>query len=393
MSKEVPRGFRIFIIGAGFSVPAGLPLASDLYRLVKESIENAYGADTRFHQSLKEYIDYRKTCDNIEFDENDIDLEQFMSFLDIEHFLGLQGSDTLSEEGNGAQLLVKQHIGKVIHQQTPRGDNLPQQYYDFVNGLTVNDIIISLNYDLILERALDHIGLPYRLFPYRYSSIGSTANTVDDSIDELVILKLHGSLDWFSNKSYLSGVEAFKAQGLEEGPNDPIFNNRYGDRYKPCPLVDGPRNENDPLLHVHRISNVDEFYAQMSPPGTPMILSPSHMKIVYATPFMDFWHGLGQSGGYNLGVSIIGFSLPDHDDYIKISLYKMIGNYQYSSWNEILLDTLKDNVKVIDYKSTEDDIEAFKKRYNFIVEDKAVYYFGGFNSDSVSMLYENKRVT
>ena len=102
MSKEVPRGFRIFVIGAGFSVPAGLPLASDLYRLVKESIENAYGTDTRFHRSLEEYIDYRKACDNVELDEEDIDIEEFMSFLDIEHFLGLQGSDTLSDEGNGA---------------------------------------------------------------------------------------------------------------------------------------------------------------------------------------------------------------------------------------------------------------------------------------------------
>ena len=81
-----------------------------------------------------------------------------------------------------------------------------------------------------------------------------------------------------------------------------------------------------------------------------MILSPSHMKIVYATPFMDFWNGLGQAGGYNLGISIIGFSLPEHDDYIKISLYKMIGNYdlQYSlaADYDFLLRSLSADVKM-----------------------------------------------
>ncbi len=395
MTEDSQHGFRIFILGAGFSVPAGLPLASDLYKLVKTKIEDAHGTDTKFHSSLQEYIDYRKECDNVELSEDDVNLEEFMSYLDVEHFLGLQGSDTLTEEGNGAQLLIKQFIGKVIHEKTPSGDELPQQYYDFVNGLTVNDIVISLNYDLILESALEHVGLPYRLFSYRYSSIGSTSNTVDNSKKELVVLKLHGSLDWFSNKSYLSGLKVFKAQGLEGGPNDPIFNNRNGDLYQPYPLIDGPRSKDDPLLFIHRIKNVDEFYAQTMPPGlsVPMILSPSHMKIVYATPFMEFWNGLGQAGSYNLGVSIIGFSLPEHDDYIKISLYKMIGNYQRSWWDELLLDTLKDNVKVIDYKESDTEIEEFKLRYSFIAEAKAEYYFDGFNSNSVTMLYDNKRVT
>ncbi|MEY8251273.1 MAG: SIR2 family protein, partial [Colwellia sp.] len=300
--SEVHPGYRIFVLGAGFSVPAGLPMASALFKEIRKLIRDNEGADNRFQRSLDEYIEYREKCDGVTLNEDDVDLEEFMSFLDIEHFLRLDGSDTLSEHGNAAQLFVKRYIGQIIHERTPAADALPQEYYDFAENLSVNDIVITLNYDVILERALDHIGKPYRLFANRFKSIGKYSNTVDNSSDEVVILKLHGSLDWFSNKSYVNSVDAFRAQGSNENPQDSIFNNN--NRYGHYPLVDGPRSKGDPLLHYFRLKNIDGFYAKRSQDNVPMILSPSYMKIVYANPLLDFWHGLGQAGWLNLGVNI-----------------------------------------------------------------------------------------
>ena len=117
---------------------------------------------------------------------------------------------------------------------------------------------------MILERALDHINKPYRLFPSRFESIGEYSNAVDNSKEEVIILKLHGSLDWFSNKSFLRGVDAFKKQGASGSPRDPLFNNN--DRYRPSSLVDGPRNDGDPLTYIHRLENIDEFYQHASRP-------------------------------------------------------------------------------------------------------------------------------
>ena len=388
MSKEHP-GYRIFVLGAGFSVPAGLPTAKELYPEVVRRVERAYGKQNRFHWAVQDYIDYRKKSDGVALTIDTIDLEEFMSYLDIEHFLGLEGSDTLSEDGNAAQLFVKRYIGQIIHERTPSIDSLPQAYYEFAEKLTVKDIVITLNYDVVLERALEYVGKPYRLFPHRYGEIGDYSNIVDDSRDEVTILKLHGSLDWFSNKSYLRGLEAFKNQGVNGGPNDPIFNNN--NKYGQYPLVEGPRNPDDPLLNIYRLKNVDLFYENFDPPCTPMILSPSHMKIVYSNPFLDFWWGWGQAGGYNLGVSIIGFSLPLHDDYLRICLYKLISNYQEVNWNHPLLGFNKNQIKLVDYRTDNSSKDELLKRYQFIDYQKADVYTDGFSSDAVEFIFNQSR--
>lgn len=169
----------------------------------------------------------------------------------------------------------------------------------------------------------------------------------------------------------------------------PLFNNN--DRYRPSSLVDGPRNDGDPLTNIFKLGNVGEFYQQADPPAVPMILSPSHMKIVYASPFKDFWDGLGKSGAFNLGLSIIGFSLPEHDDYIKISLFKMVTNYQDINWEEKILDTIKDNVKLIDFRESEEAINDLLSRYRFIDDSKLESFTDGFSSEAVTFLFNNKR--
>src|SRR5690554_7423557 len=51
LDKEHP-GFRIFVLGAGFSVPAGLPTAAELYPEVVKRVERLHGKDNRFHWAL-----------------------------------------------------------------------------------------------------------------------------------------------------------------------------------------------------------------------------------------------------------------------------------------------------------------------------------------------------
>lgn len=55
MNKTGP-GLRIFILGAGFSRPAGLPLATELFPKVRGSIMQRYGSDTKFELDLSRYV-------------------------------------------------------------------------------------------------------------------------------------------------------------------------------------------------------------------------------------------------------------------------------------------------------------------------------------------------
>ncbi|WLD57729.1 SIR2 family protein [Salinispirillum sp. LH 10-3-1] len=390
MSSDHP-GFRIFVLGAGFSKPAGLPLASELYGEVKSAIEARHGKETKFQRDLENYIEYRRACDGITIDESNIDLEELMSFLDIEHFLGLRGSDTWSEEGNESQLMIRKAIGEVIHLKTPEANNLPDAYYRFAESLSPHDIVITFNYDIILERALEYVGKPYRLFQHRYKEIGEYSNTVDSEKEEVIVLKLHGSVDWFNNKQFLSIKESHESQGSTRIPIHSVFDDPT--RYEAVSIVDGPRSPDDPLLHIHRIRDADAYYQGDRGFNAPFLLSPSYVKFVYAPPLLDFWHGLGRAGGYNLGISIIGFSLPEHDEYIRQILYNVISNYQESWWDEELLETLKDNVKFVDFRDDQTGQEEFMQRYGFSNKEKSAFWLDGFSTEAVEFLFTMNRKT
>lgn len=389
MREEHP-GFRIFILGAGFSRPAGLPLANELFKEVRAQIERCYGRETKFHKDLDDYLDYRNSCDELALQADRVDLEEFMSYLDIEHFLGLRGSKTWSKtEGNESQLMMRKAIGQVIHTRTPKSDKLPDAYYRFAERLSTKDIVITFNYDVLLERALEHVGKPYRLFPDRFKEIGRTSNVVDSELEEVTVLKLHGSVDWFDDRQFLEIKSLLEEQGTTRPPHHSIFANPS--RYGVTPLVEGPRSKDDPLLHLHRIKNVDAYYESDTDLHAPFILSPSHVKFVYADPLLSFWSGLGRAGGYNLGISIIGFSLPLHDEYIRIALFQMISNYQQSWWNEKLLDHLKDNVRLVDFRSDSTVVEEYKRRYGFVDPARSDYMFSGFGNDAIEFLFDHPR--
>ncbi len=384
-------GHRIFVVGAGFSRPAGLPLASELFSEVRRRIEDRHGRDTKFQRDLSNYIEYRTACDGVALAETTIDLEEFMSFLDIEHFLELRGSDTWSREGNESQLMIRRAIGEVIHGRTPSGDSLPEIYYRFAERLTSRDTVLTFNYDVLLERALEHVGKPYRLFPRRFKSIGRGSNIVDTDVEEVTVLKLHGSIDWFDDRQFLELKAALLEQGSRLARIHSVFDDpsRYGAR----PIAEGPRSPDDPLLHIHRIRDVDAYYQRDSGFSAPFILSPSHVKFVYAEPLLSFWNGMGRSGGWNLGVSVIGFSLPRHDEYIRIGLFQMISNYQQSSWNDKLLDVLKDNVRLVDFRRDDTGVAEYKSRYCFVDPARAEYMFDGFSDEAIEFLFEHPRTS
>lgn len=381
-------GYRIFVLGAGFSKPAGLPLATELFAEIRNCIEAEHGRDTHFHHDLHKYLKYRKRCDGMALSEESIDLEEFMTFLDFEHYLQLRGSDTWSPEGNESQLMIRRAIGEVIHSKTPLAHALPDVYYQFARRLEPSDTVITLNYDIVLERALDHVGKPYRLFPHRYKSIDRHGGEIDQDIKDITVLKLHGSVDWFDNRHYLE----LKASMQEAGSKNIRIHGVFDDlkRYGAEPLVQGPRLPDDPLLHIHRIHDADRYYLRDGCTAVPFILSPSHVKFVYAEPLLGFWRGMGQSGAWNLGVCVIGFSLPRHDDYSRIGLYQMIVNYQ-QSWGDFKdLGVQKDLVRLVDYRCDTAAIDEYKKRYSFVDPAKTDFMFEGFNSDAVEFLFTQR---
>ncbi|TGM03246.1 SIR2 family protein [Leptospira jelokensis] len=374
-------GYRLFIIGAGFSQPAGLPLAGALFEKVIKIIENQYGKKTKFQTDLEEFKSYTKKTNT------ELDLESFLSYLDIEHFLKLRGSKTFNEEGNESQIMIRRAIGKIIQSHTPSIEKIPKVYHKFAKNLEPHDIILTFNYDIILERTLEHLNIPFRLFPMRYTEIHKGSATVDSSKEEVVILKLHGSVDWFDESEFRhlqNELKDFDGKIIKH----PVFSDL--NKYQTTPIVEGPRFPDEKIKNIYRIKKVDEFYREDRSFQTPFILAPSTVKFVYAKPLMEFWHGLGRTGAYNLGFSIIGFSLPSHDEYIRILLFKLSQNYK-SWWDTPLLNTLKEDIKVVDFRKNQKEKNLLLQRYSFFESDKKNFWFNGFNEKSVDFLFKKKR--
>lgn len=389
MKTSEHPGFRIFILGAGFSRPAGLPVASELYPLVRQHIISRYGNDTKFDRDLHEYLEYSSACGYSGQTENNIDIERFMSYLDIEHYLGFRGSKTWSSEGNESQLMIRKAIGFIIHSHTPHPSALPDVYLRFAESLSVHDTVLTLNYDLLLEQALTAVGKPFRRYPNRFNSISEHGGIIDSDKEEVVLLKLHGSIDWFDNRQFLELKESLSRQGIVHTQTHSVFDK--SNRYLARELVDGLLPDGDSLRHLYAIEKVDDYYYGDGGFNAPFLLSPSHVKFVYAEPVLSFWHGIGRSGGYNLGVSVVGFSLPEHDEYIRIGLYQMLSNYG-SWWDSPMFDgVLKDYARFVDYRPSKALQDDYKQRYSFADAERSKFYFEGFGLDAVDFLFNQPR--
>jgi hypothetical protein len=156
-------------------------MAGELWTEVRRRAKGMTGRAEKFQHDLQTYIRFKKECDGVSLSVDDVNFEEFLGFLDVEYHLGLRGSDTWSADGNETQVIAKTLIGQILTERMPPRHKLPGLYLDFANKLRPGDYVLTFNYDLILERALEAVGKPFRLFPQRYERLGSGGGATVDS--------------------------------------------------------------------------------------------------------------------------------------------------------------------------------------------------------------------
>ncbi len=380
------RTFRVLFLGAGFSRPAGLPLGSELFSEVRDLIRAKYGAETAFERDLKRYIRYVSACEGKSVDFDDIDYEEFLGFLDVEHFLRLEGSDTHSDEGNASQLMVRCAIAEILHRLTPKEP--PALYRAFARKLNPFDVVFTFNYDTLLESALKAENVPYRLFPQRYAKIGPTMNTVDhskESDEEVIVLKLHGSIDWCDRSGYEERVELMTGiWGDDYEVEDPVFG--AGRLVASTPLTDGPRGPADPLRKIHRVRNLEPLIQLDHWSWSPLISAPSAAKLPYLGRLRNLWWDSQGFGGANLSVGVVGYSLPPHDEYARQVLYHVFSNY--TGWTPDLEigGRKKTPIRILDHAPADDSGADIRSRYRFADWSRTELSLEGFNESTLKWL-------
>jgi hypothetical protein len=169
---------RLFILGAGFSAEAGVPLTGEL---LSRAMDLCRKECAWFVERMD---DFARECFQIdgEPDYKSLDLAKYVTYLEYASLRELGGGDCWSELGSKPMLCLRYHLAKAIAAATPRVDDVPEMYLRFAELLRPQrDLVITFNWDCLLELALRKVGKPYS---YAYKD------------GHIVVEKLHGSVNW-----------------------------------------------------------------------------------------------------------------------------------------------------------------------------------------------------
>ncbi len=367
---------NIYILGSGFSKSAGLPLGTELFEQILNGAKKTRIYENILKNDIERFLDYNRYAKGNPINEKDIYLEDFISFLDIEHYLKLAGKDHWSDSGNRSQIAIKNIIANLLHRMPAEVENW-ELYESFGRSLRPGDIIITFNYDTVVETVLDAIGVRYVFSPDEYRR---SRNDLHE-IKPILILKLHGSLDWYSITPYKQNL-AFSMESQDRfwEHKHPVFSYSHNIRAtRAFPYID---DKSSMLSNIYRIDDIRSMQRDIpSVEVSPYIVSPSHSKIVYINEIIDLWFGLNDWGNHCSSLTIIGFSLPEHDEYLRQVIYNMVVNYlDQGNLNVIYTKPL---LRFVDKVSNKQDMQKLKKRYPFIDFERSILFRDGFGMEAI----------
>jgi hypothetical protein len=181
------RRMRVYVLGAGVSASCGIAVAKDLLR---ESVSRLAGRNFRKAKEVHDLLRYLYPSFDNELG-NYPNIEDFLNLLEMAKTFN-------SEEFIESSLWSKERLSKVsaivLKAVTDylwgcvQADERLAPIREFATKhLSPNDVVITFNWDVTLERGLyerDEFSIPYF-----YSR--------NKSEEDFVILKPHGSIDWF----------------------------------------------------------------------------------------------------------------------------------------------------------------------------------------------------
>ncbi len=178
---------RVFVLGAGFSYAAGFPLAWQLL----SSVYDRLGPEDRERivEALKYLYPRFKPEPSVTKEIQKVQVEDFMSLLDMTEKFNrtLPTSFLKAEDVRQLQRALLRGIAQLLMERHWEAERKKKTDYvkRFIGRLRTSDTIVTFNWDLLLDRELRISGTP--------TSFGKPSA----SKDQLAVLKLHGSIDWY----------------------------------------------------------------------------------------------------------------------------------------------------------------------------------------------------
>lgn len=379
----------LYVLGAGFSKPAGLPLGTELYEVMKQRVNCRSDTDvTILNNLVKQYCQFERYVNGKHVDKAKLNIEEFLSFIDllqvipVDYGLGILGNSTriadgLQSSSHWIRYMIGLTICKCLQERNKKSGEL---YRQFAERLKPGDFIITFNYDTLLEIALEESGKEFRYFPYAkanpdWSGFGS--KVCNPNSNEIIVLKIHGSIDWFDKSDYCNCSECKRRRPKDSSTAHPVF---ASDKFNPKSLVYAERENDDPLKMLHRIREVEKYYVDSDEPiphDVPFIIAPSYNKLLHMNKLRELLKNSLAKPPWHNQTTVIGYSLPEYDEYARLALYYMISG---CLWNG-------GQVKFVDYRTTGSSRNEFKCNYRFVDWESVECYFDGFDENAISMIF------
>ena len=194
------------------------------------------------------------------------------------------------------------------HLNDNRSESRPRRQYlaDLLSTYSRGDVVITFNWDVLVERCLaeqgrwtpsDGYGIHVDLLRNDRPLLGLPQSS------EITVLKLHGSMGWYQHARFPYGL-------LFDGPG--VFAD-LGFAVDNHPAHSSNADPNITIEeYKERFAN---FYLQH-----PLFLYPSYAKRLVTPEFQSIWVEAGRVVAVASEVDVYGYSLPDADTAVRVLL-------------------------------------------------------------------------
>jgi hypothetical protein len=187
---------RVFILGAGFSAQAGMPLATELTPLLRHKFEEYDHTEAlAWLNSLDERINWLKQIDDTA--PPSLNIEELFDFAHFDALIwkmrqqmcpvGRNAGDTPYSTAETIETLLsymEDDLVDVIWDQQQRSVEKTKGIARFTDILRESDTIVTFNYDTLVEQSISRAN---RRWQYAFKVEGGQGT---------LILKMHGSMNW-----------------------------------------------------------------------------------------------------------------------------------------------------------------------------------------------------
>ena len=314
--------FRLFILGAGFSKPAGLPLAAELLASARDEVRAHFQYHGNWAGPLEEEIEQWTKL----YPHEPLNLESVLAYSHRKHYLHLIGSEEYFDHSSRSIDQVRRTVQQLLTRATPR--EMPALYIEFARLLRPSDVVLTFNYDTLLEDALDCVGKPYSLTPEWWLENDAHAEPL---FRYVTVLKLHGSIDWYDRHYYDRAREYHRSRGHDVPDKDPLFSHDATIPTESLARGKVDSNWGQRLLpRVFRVPNHRRHFPFHTPwtDAVPFLLPPAHDKLLGQDPIIDLWENMHRTNDAYSTIVLIGYSMPQYDNYAYEALGSLLIDYQ-----------------------------------------------------------------